>query len=170
MFPAHSDAVGSRLGNNLALGAIFTEASELVGVEVEEFFAAESASMLATCEEHLFPGGARGRSARVVHDDIAAVPELLRGADVVIFFNPFEQLNDREKHQELLLLVASETSRPGQIIVSVPSLYAIYQRAGCALDLITGTTKNCVDLGRWYRELGSVDDAFVYEIMGNAVL
>ena len=45
--------VGSRLGNNLVVGMLFTEAAEHVGVEIDPWFAQESQRMLNRCSSSL---------------------------------------------------------------------------------------------------------------------
>ena len=153
--------VGSRLGNNLVVGSLFTDAAELVGVEIDEWFAAESQGMLDRCaglrsasseagaleaddagesdgggdgsESGGDGGGGGGVSvgnASVVCADIVDCPELLRSADVVIFFNPFEQLHEAAAGKRLLMLFAEQVSRPGTVVVTIPSAEDIYARAG----------------------------------------
>jgi hypothetical protein len=161
--------VGSRLGNNLVVGTLFSNAAELVGVEVDPFFAQESSDMLTRCAGTLFPGE-KECNVSVVCEDIVQCPALLQSADVVIFFNPFEQRYTSPEAKELLMLFASQVTRKGTIVVTVPSAEAIYERAGCALDMIIGKTKGCVDLGMWLRPLANAEDIYVYEVLGDAVL
>ena len=160
--------VGSRLGNNLVVGTLFSDAAELVGVEVDPFFAKESSDMLVRCAGSLFPGE-KVCNVRVVCEDIAKCPALLESADVVIFFNPFEQRYTSPEAKNLLMLFASQVTKKGTIVVTVPSVDAIYERAGCALDLVTGKNKDCVDLGLWLRPLKDAEDIFVYEVLANGV-
>lgn len=151
--------VGSRLGNNLVVGSLFTDAAELVGVEIDEWFAAESQGMLDRCvglrsayseagaleaddagesggggdASDSGGGGGGGVSvgnASVVCADIVDCPDLLRSADVVIFFNPFEQLHEAAAGKRLLMLFAKRVSRPGTVVVTIPSAEDIYARAG----------------------------------------
>lgn len=179
--------VGSRLGNNLVVGMLFTEAAEHVGVEIDPWFAQESQRMLNRCSSSLAStasaevgedvdgdedkggGVAAECRASVVCADIVDCPELLQSADVVIFFNPFEQLHEAAAGKRLLMLFAEQVSRPGTIVVTIPSAEDIYSRAGCVLDLIAGKTTGCVDIGTWLRPRGNHEDIFVYEVIGNGV-
>lgn len=141
-------------------------------MEIDDFFGSESQLIIdafhATKQRMAAAdGGALTQQPKItiIHDNVLHCADTLRSADIVVFFNPFEQISSIELGRKLLLFFAREVVRPGVIIVSVPEMTAIYERAECTMDLVIGRDANCVDMGRWIRELGSCEDIFVYEVL-----
>jgi hypothetical protein len=178
--------IGSRLGNNLYVGAIVTDAEELIGIEMNLFFAglskrliadysasppaplpassplAGTAAAAASEQAAVNSSGSNFDRISIVPEDIRDRTDLLDKADVVIFFNPFEQHFSRAEHQELLRLFRTHCCRPGVRLVSVPSMEDIYGRAGLHPEQI--------DVGAWLASVGAADDGdhgfgvFVYDV------
>ena len=139
--------IGSRLGNMLYCGVIYSACPRWVGVELDSFFATESARIIRMC------GPLMQRVCRVEECDVSLRVSLLRGAKLVCFFNCFELHVTRERHRELLQFLRDSICERGQYVLSCPSLKDIFGRA-----------ESTVDLEEWVSLEASKDDAFIYRV------
>lgn len=154
--------IGSRLGNNILVAALLTEAHAAIGIEVNPTIAALSKELIAEsavlthAQAALFEPESR-TTLSVLCSDVRAPLALqqLRDADVAIFFNPFELHTTREEHADLLRLMASTIRKPGARVVTCPSMAEIWGRAGAEPEVLDG----------WLRLLASEDDVHAFEVL-----
>ncbi|XP_065196142.1 uncharacterized protein LOC135827599 [Sycon ciliatum] len=114
--------VGSRLGNCLYGGYFYSEASQLIGVEIDKFFCDLSQS---TLEKH----GMTDR-CQVINSDIRQQADLLKSADVVILNNVFEFFLTDEEQRSIWLFLYESIRRNGCYLVTVPSLSKTFSTLG----------------------------------------
>jgi len=160
--------IGSRLGNLLYAGVLWTQPSACrgvsstncgpaapativprwVGVELDGFFA-------SLCKRVLRRWGMSPSRGQCVEGDITSAPNaaLLRHAKLVAFFNCFELHVGRARHRELLRFLRDTISQRGQYILSCPSLHEIFQRAD-----------SDVDVEEWVQQVAQKDDAFLFRV------
>ena len=147
--------IGSRLGNNLIVAALFTKARELIGIEMNEYFANLSQRIVQQdCKLLMFQPPCKC-NIRIVHDDVRNQTDTLERADIVIFFNPFEQHFERDTHRELLQFMRQHVCRSGVRLITVPSMAEIYGRAEMT---------SAIDVDKWLIDVGSTDDVFCYDV------
>lgn len=108
--------IGSRLGAVLYSGYLFTRASKLIGVELNEWFCKLQQDMVNKYK--------MGDRVEIVCKDIQQVPELLsQQADIVIMNNVFQFFNELPVQQQIWKFIRSETKkRSGLLLVTLPSL------------------------------------------------
>jgi hypothetical protein len=141
--------VGSRLGNVLYHAAL-TTACRSVGVESNGHFADLSRRLVEkyglTSRVHIVEGRVEDRE------------ELVRSADLVHFFNPFELHCTRQEHRRLLAWLRSvychEEGRRSRWILSIPDMESIYERAG-----------SDIDVGEWLERVDCCRDAVLYRVI-----
>ena len=115
----------------LIVAALFTKARELIGIEMNEYFANLSQRIVQQDCKLLMFQPPRKCNIRIVQDDVRNQTDTLERADIVIFFNPFEQHFERDTHRELLQFMRQHVCRSGVRLITVPSMAEIYGRAVC---------------------------------------
>ncbi len=119
--------VGSRLGAVLYYAHIFTQASEVVGIELNKYF-------VDLCQK-VVKGHKMNDRIRLVNSDVFKQTELVHGADIVIMHNVFEWFANYEQQKNIWQRVRRELlTKSGQIIVSTPALEQSVISAGVDLD------------------------------------
>ncbi|XP_028293958.1 uncharacterized protein LOC114456424 isoform X1 [Gouania willdenowi] len=106
--------VGSRLGAVLYGGFLYSSASLLLGVEINEEF-------VRLQNEMLLKYGMTDR-AQVVHGDVRAHQALLKRADVLILNNVFEFFMEHKEQVRVWRSIMECFTTPGSLMVTVPSL------------------------------------------------
>lgn len=132
--------VGSRLGAVLFAAALYSEASQITGVEINKEWASISSSVVQKYKMQT--------KVQVLAGDIRLHPHVLAAADVVILNNVFEFFAP-PKIQCQLWLILRRLIKPGALVLTCPSL----QESLSQLD--TG-----IDLDKWVRPIqqGKSDD------------
>lgn len=105
--------IGSRLGCVLYSAAEFTNASKIIGVEMNPDFCALQNSIV---EQYNY------EKVEVIQADIRTQEQLLRTSDVIILNNVFEHFMSPEEQTKCWDLIFGSVKRKGQVIVTVPSL------------------------------------------------
>ncbi|KAL7309677.1 hypothetical protein PS15m_010528 [Mucor circinelloides] len=142
--------VGSRLGAVLYSGHLFTRASKLIGVEINEWFTKLQQEMIKKYK--------MDDRVQVMCKDIQSMPELLsKEADVVIMNNVFQFFNELPTQQQIWKFVRAETKKKsGLLLVTLPSLQEQLKEAGMsASKLMRGWVKEVkLDYdGGWFQDL-----------------
>ncbi|KAF9431331.1 hypothetical protein BGZ76_000452 [Entomortierella beljakovae] len=115
--------VGSRLGAVLYAGHLFTEASKLIGVEMNEYFCKLQNEMV---RKHRFQD-----RIQVVHDNLLNRGDLIQGADIVIMNNVFQFFCPIPVQRQLWeCLYTNLKDRKGAILITIPSLQEQLKDAG----------------------------------------
>lgn len=120
--------VGARLGAVLYAFALRLPRAEVHGIEQSAFFCDVQRRVLRT------PRLARAlRRVHVVQDDVRHQGALLRRADVVVLNNVFEFFAaDAAEERRLWEFVVANVTKPGCLVITVPSLAEVAQRLGHA--------------------------------------
>ncbi|GAN02913.1 conserved hypothetical protein [Mucor ambiguus] len=142
--------VGSRLGAVLYSGHLFTRASKLIGVEINEWFTKLQQDMIKKYK--------MDDRVQVMCKDIQSMPELLsKEADIVIMNNVFQFFNELATQQQIWKFVRTETKKKsGLLLVTLPSLQEQLKEAGMsASKLMRGWVKEVkLDYdGGWFQDL-----------------
>ena len=112
----HVVDVGSRLGIVLFGAQVYSNAARATGIEL-------SASLCGVQEKLIGEYSVKGRAAlSVVCANVLDCATLLASADVVVLNNVFQFFASREEQLRLWMFLRATLTRPGCIIVSVPSL------------------------------------------------
>jgi precorrin-6B methylase 2 len=115
--------IGSRIGAVLYYAHIFTEASEIIGVESDAYFTKLSQDIVKKQKMQ--------DRVKVVNADIFNQAALVKESDIVIMHNIFEMFYEQEKQQALWNRVKKELLvKSGQIVITNPSLEESLERAG----------------------------------------
>ncbi|OAD07622.1 hypothetical protein MUCCIDRAFT_31223 [Mucor lusitanicus CBS 277.49] len=142
--------VGSRLGAVLYSGHLFTRASKLIGVEINEWFTKLQQDMIKKYK--------MDDRVQVMCKDIQSMPELLsKEADIVVMNNVFQFFNELATQQQIWKFMRTETKKKsGLLLVTLPSLQEQLKEAGMsASKLMRGWVKE-VQLdydGGWFEDL-----------------
>eukprot|EP01112_Ceratiomyxa_fruticulosa_P020468 TRINITY_DN6971_c0_g1_i1.p1 TRINITY_DN6971_c0_g1~~TRINITY_DN6971_c0_g1_i1.p1 ORF type:complete len:429 (-),score=74.30 TRINITY_DN6971_c0_g1_i1:139-1425(-) len=121
--------VGSRLGSVLYTGHILSKAKELVGVEMNKFFADLQQNFITSKYK-------MADRIRIIHGDILEHTNELTRADVVVLDNVFQFfIADKEKLSHIWSTIRKNLTRKGQLIVSLPSLKSSLATAGSDIDI-----------------------------------
>ncbi|XP_037098310.1 uncharacterized protein zgc:109986 [Syngnathus acus] len=107
--------IGSRLGAVLYGGFVYSAASRLVGVELDEEFVQLQNKMVLKY----------GMEARVqiVHADVCTQEALLWTADVVVMNNVFEYFLEPDQQVRAWRFIMRTLRKQGSLLVTVPSLH-----------------------------------------------
>eukprot|EP01119_Soliformovum_irregulare_P011567 TRINITY_DN2910_c2_g1_i1.p1 TRINITY_DN2910_c2_g1~~TRINITY_DN2910_c2_g1_i1.p1 ORF type:complete len:313 (-),score=100.68 TRINITY_DN2910_c2_g1_i1:15-953(-) len=127
--------VGSRLGSVLYMGHLFSNASKLIGIEMNDFFITLQIQMVTK----KFKMADR---IRIIRDDVKNQKEILQSADVVIMNNVFDFFVP-ESDMESLWKFVSTALKPGCRLVTLPSLERSLENA---------KVKN-INLKKWVKEI-----------------
>ncbi|KAG0176896.1 hypothetical protein DFQ29_005487 [Apophysomyces sp. BC1021] len=146
--------VGSRLGAVLYSGYLFTKASKLIGVEINEWFSRLQQDMVSKYK--------MSDRVQIVCKDIQQVPELIsKEADVLIMNNVFQFFNELPTQQQIWKFIRAETiKRPGLLLVTLPSLQEQLKEAGLSQKLMRGWVKE-IKLnyeGGWFQDQLNEDE------------
>ncbi|KAF9171413.1 hypothetical protein BGX20_007644 [Mortierella sp. AD010] len=118
--------VGSRLGAVLYAGYLFTDASKLIGVEMNDYFCKLQTDMV---RKHRLQD-----RIQIVHDNLLNRESLLQGADIVIMNNVFQFFCPVPIQRQLWeFLYTNLRNRKGAILVTIPSLQDQLKDAGFVL-------------------------------------
>ncbi|KAG0012188.1 hypothetical protein BGZ80_000142 [Entomortierella chlamydospora] len=118
--------VGSRLGAVLYAGYLFTDASKLIGVEMNDYFCKLQTDMV---RKHRLQD-----RIQIVHDNLLNRESLLQGADIVIMNNVFQFFCPAPVQRQLWeFLYTNLRNRKGAILVTIPSLQDQLKDAGFVL-------------------------------------
>ncbi|KAF8958218.1 hypothetical protein BGZ46_002010 [Entomortierella lignicola] len=117
--------VGSRLGAVLYAGYLFTDASKLIGVEMNDYFCKLQTDIV---RKHRLQD-----RIQIVHDNLLNRESLLQGADIVIMNNVFQFFCPIPVQRQLWeFLYTNLRNRKGTILVTIPSLKDQLKDAGFA--------------------------------------
>eukprot|EP00116_Pleurobrachia_bachei_P011005 sb/3471267/ len=106
--------VGSRFGCVLYAAAEFTNASRIIGVEMNSDLCTVQQ---AVCEQYKYTD-----TVEIIQSDIRTQTQLLQNADVIMMNNVFEHFVEPEQHAKCWDVVVGNVRRKGQVLVLVPSL------------------------------------------------
>lgn len=105
--------VGSRLGCVLYAAAEYTNASKIIGVELNEEFCSLQQSIV---EQYKYD------KVEIIQADIRTKSQLLEFCDVIILNNVFEHFMSHEDQIKCWDMIFGNVKRKGQVLVTVPSL------------------------------------------------
>jgi len=139
--------VGSRLGNVLYMGYLFSNAAQLIGVERNTYF--------CDVQQYIIERYRMQDRIKIVEADIITQGELLSKADVLILNNVFEFFVE-EHEQKVIWEFLGQSMSKGSLIVSIPSL-----------SEALSNFKTSFDIDKWVEEIplnyGDEDDLELIE-------
>lgn len=106
--------VGSRLGAVLYAGYYFSNASSLIGVEINNYF--------VNLQKDTVKKFKLSDRIQIIAGDIFNQATLFEKSDVIVLHNVFEMFHDLEKNRECWNKIRKMIQKKGQIIVASPSL------------------------------------------------
>ncbi|KAM4664510.1 uncharacterized protein O3C94_012591 isoform 2-T2 [Discoglossus pictus] len=106
--------VGSRLGAVLYAGYVYSAASRLCGVEINDEFCNHQENII---KKYHFED-----RIQVFHSDICSQKSLLQDADVVVLNNVFEYFLDKVEQLKAWTFLYENLKKRGCLLVTVPSL------------------------------------------------
>ncbi|XP_040574886.1 uncharacterized protein [Lepeophtheirus salmonis] len=120
--------VGSRLGAVLYGAYFFSNASKIIGIEMNPD--------LCVLQEQIINKYKLGNRVQVVRGEMTTLPEVFNSADVVILNNVFDWFMSPELQVKMWLFLRS-VIKPGSLIVTVPSLQESLQHLPTGIVLET---------------------------------
>lgn len=118
--------VGSRLGAVLYAAALYSQASQITGVEINEEWASISSSVVQKYNMQ--------SKVKVLAGDIRLYPDVVASADVVILNNVFEFFAPPEIQQQLWLILR-RLIKPGTLVLTCPSLQVSLSQLNTDINL-----------------------------------
>uniref|UniRef100_A0A1A8J7G7 Methyltransferase type 11 domain-containing protein n=1 Tax=Nothobranchius kuhntae TaxID=321403 RepID=A0A1A8J7G7_NOTKU len=106
--------VGSRLGAVLYGGYLYSSASQLLGLELNEDF--------VRLQNEILQKYRLTDRVQVLHADVCTQDVLLQSADVLVMNNVFEYFMESSEQVRSWKFIMQNFRRPGSLLVSVPSL------------------------------------------------
>jgi hypothetical protein len=105
-------------------GACFSNASKLIGIEINEYFCALQKQMVREFEFE--------DKISIVHRDVKECKDILRSSDVILFHNVFEYFSAEQEEMWRAILDMNLTR--GTLIFSCPSLVSLFERSQVSFD------------------------------------
>ncbi|EGC38937.1 hypothetical protein DICPUDRAFT_75483 [Dictyostelium purpureum] len=121
--------IGSRLGSLLYTGYLFSDAKELIGIEINEYFSKLQKDFISKYK--------MGDRVSVIHGDILKHKEILAKSDVIYMNNVLEFFQeDKKKHIEFWEYIQANTkSKKGMKILTIPSIEETFKNNKIPLKL-----------------------------------
>ncbi|XP_074069471.1 uncharacterized protein LOC141506531 [Macrotis lagotis] len=119
--------VGSRLGPVLFVGYLYSSASQLHGVEMNQDFCQLQEMIIA---KYKFTD-----RIKVHHANICTQASLLQNADVIIMNNVFEYFLDRSEQARAWEYISHNVRKKGALLVTVPSVEESLSNLQVAISL-----------------------------------
>ncbi|KAL5009307.1 hypothetical protein ScPMuIL_014888 [Solemya velum] len=157
--------VGSRTGAILYGAYLFTNASQIVGVEMDEFFCQLQQKVV---EKYAF-----GDRIKIVHNDVQNEEQLLQCSDVIILNNVFEFFVPTDVQERLWCFLSEKIRRSGTLLITIPSIEESLQHLTTSIDVTTWIKP--VDISEKLKhasirlgnsdEMSELDGIFMYQVL-----
>ncbi len=133
--------VGSRLGAVLFGAHLFSNARQVVGIEINSDFC-------RIAQEAIQRHGMSDR-ASVIHAEMTTRPDLVGAADVIVLHNAFEWFMSAQDQLRMWTFLR-QTAKPGALLVTAPALYVSLGKLGQSVE-------------GWVTELGLLGERVLQE-------
>ncbi|KAG8190846.1 hypothetical protein JTE90_028342 [Oedothorax gibbosus] len=129
--------VGSRLGAILYGAYYCSSASKIIGVEMNQD--------LCKLQNHIVSKYGLNDRIQVICNNICGLPEVVQASDVIIFNNVFECFMDIESQQNIWKWLRNHITKPGTILVTVPSIEDTLNSLETGIDVSTWLRKVSIE-------------------------
>ncbi|KNC76154.1 hypothetical protein SARC_11333 [Sphaeroforma arctica JP610] len=133
--------VGSRTGAVLYAGYLFSSAKELIGVEMNSYFADISSKIVT---QHNMQD-----RISITEGDIMKHPKILAGADVVVLNNVFQFFHSPAAHAKFWTFLRSTIVRKGTMLVTVPEISGSLRSAQLDMDTASWVEEITLDYAEY---------------------
>jgi len=123
--------IGSRLGVVLYVACAFTEAKQVVGIELNK--------QLCDLQKDVVGKYKLGDRVRVCEGDVMDMKEEVQNADVVVLMNVFEWFLEKEQQQQVWTYLHGSIKRGAMIVASPP------------IDVSLGLIESEIDPRKWLK-------------------
>ncbi|KAJ1564832.1 hypothetical protein HK096_006021 [Nowakowskiella sp. JEL0078] len=128
--------IGSRLGAVLYMAYLNSSFSNIIGLEINQYFVNLSAEIVKKYNMQ--------DRIQVICDDMLNRSDLLRVADVIVLNNVFQCFMSKQQEVRLWTFLRENVFRQGQRLICIPSLEEQLQESGAS---------NFIKLEGWVREV-----------------
>lgn len=146
--------VGSRLGPVLYAAHLFTSASKVIGVELN--------TELCDLQRNIVGKYAMSDRIQIINEDVLNCSDVLSRGDVIFMNNVFEFFTQPDDLLKMWKFMIGSIRKPGQIIVTCPSLEESVDLLGLSSELNNWVTEIEMELEDQNK---LVDDIHIYTVI-----
>ncbi|XP_060557407.1 uncharacterized protein LOC132717851 [Ruditapes philippinarum] len=157
--------VGSRTGAVLYGAYLYSEASSVIGVELDPTF--------CQLQNNIIQQYDMADRIKIVHSDIMQQAELLQTSDVVILNNVFEFFMDANQQLKLWKSMSDNIRKKDTIIITIPGIEESLSRIQAPIDL--GSWIRPIDISqlkeqavlKYFKDIedSDLDDIHMYQVL-----